>query len=167
MARRDDSAVGRAAPVRARFSADPADVLALAADPARWREWAGPIPIWWVHRHLGRVTVRARPDGGGELEWSLPARPTAGLPRPVLRAILSLLARRLVTEADRRIAVTRRPSLPARFQRPDPLLVEGRDGQDGPDDQLQADALEPCRQAGPTGDGDPPVGLGDEPPREQ
>ena len=123
MARRDGSAVGRAAPVRARFSADPADVLALAADPARWREWAGPIPIWWVHRHLGRVTVRARPDGGGELEWSLPARPTAGLPRPVLRAILSLLARRLVTEADRRIAVTRRPSLPARFQRAGLQLV--------------------------------------------
>lgn len=117
MARRKDRAVDRTVPVRARFSADPVDVLTLGADPERWREWVGPLPIWRAHRHLGGPTVRELPDGGGELEWSLPAQSAAVLPRPVLRAGLSLLARRLVTEADRRIAVTRRPSLPSRFQR--------------------------------------------------
>ncbi|MGN0100251.1 MAG: alpha/beta hydrolase fold domain-containing protein [Dietzia sp.] len=117
MARRDDGASGRPPGVRVRFSADPADVLALASDPSRWREWAGPLPIRHAHRHLGRPTVRALPGGGGELEWRLPTRPAGALADTVARAGLTLLARRLVTEADRRIAVTRRPSRSSRLQR--------------------------------------------------
>lgn len=131
--------------VRARFAADPADVLELAADPAHWREWAGPLlrrlgarqrtsaleagvehtyevrPFGPLGAGSGRVVVHASPDGGGELEWShsFPApHPLVGsLAGPVSQACLALVVRRLVVEADRRIAVTRRPSPPSRLQR--------------------------------------------------
>ena len=130
---------------RERFAADPADVLALASDPARWREWAGPLlrglgarlhstaleagvehtyevrPVGPLAGGSGRITVQASPEGGGELKWShsIPVtHPLVGsLAGPVSRACLTRLTRRLVTEADRRVAVTRRPSLPSRLQR--------------------------------------------------
>lgn len=104
-----------------RFSAEPADVLALQSDPARWREWAGPLLLRLSPRHLGTVTARALPGDGGVLEWTCSVRASrrvvGAMAAPALKALIMLLARRLVTEADRRITLTRRPSSPARLQR--------------------------------------------------
>lgn len=131
--------------VRVQFSADPADVLGLESDAAQWRQWAGPPlrgfrrrssttalepgvehvyavqPMRQLYDRVGRVTVRARPGGGGELEWTCSfrsANPVVGVvAASVVKASVAVLARRLVTEADRRITITRRPSMPSRFQR--------------------------------------------------
>lgn len=76
------------------FSAEPDDVLTLVADAARWREWTGPLlrrgrpagfeldekhayelpPVWPFLHRVGRLSTRARPGGGGELEWSFSFR---------------------------------------------------------------------------------------------
>ncbi|MCT1432746.1 alpha/beta hydrolase [Dietzia maris] len=104
-----------------RFSAEPGDVLSLASDAARWQEWAPVLLRGLGRRHPGAVTVRALPGGGGELEWECSIRTSDRVIGTVvargLAALVALLARRLVTEADRRITLTRRPSLPACLQR--------------------------------------------------
>ena len=111
----------RSVTVVERFSAAPADVLALVHTPARWREWAGPLLHRLHRRDLGDVTVHSLPGGGGELEWACSVRtstPVFGaVVARVVGSVLGMLARRVVVEADRRITVTRGASLPARLQR--------------------------------------------------
>lgn len=130
--------------VHAQFSADHADVLGLESDAAQWRQWADPPlrgsrrrrrttalepgvehvyavqPRWQLYDRVGRITVRARP-GGGELEWICSFRSANRIvgvvAASVVKASVAVLARRLVTEADRRITISRRPSIQSRLQR--------------------------------------------------
>lgn len=125
--------------VTQRFAAAPEDVLALGSEAARRSEWAGAPLSWGTGHILGlllkkpfhdpsvRLTVTKSADGGGELAWACSFRtdaPAVGAAGTRLaRVAITLLARRLATEADRRIAVTRRPSLPSRLQRTGLRLV--------------------------------------------
>ncbi|EFV90953.1 putative lipase/esterase [Dietzia cinnamea P4] len=83
----------------------------------RARSRSGGCTGTWAAPRSARVPAAAE-NSSGACRRGPPLAPAAGS-----TAILSLLARRLVAEADRRIAVTRRPSLSSRFQRAGLQLV--------------------------------------------